>query len=162
MTNGAAAATSVAAFFFVSATVSGIAAEPGCGSFSLTGGEKVIGVVDNPPEGPSPGDIRAGNRQLLDEDGNRVADVHFTATLTALRTADTGSVFASVYFVRFGDGWISLDSVYELSDATDTSQRAADAILLVSGGTDAYDNATGKVRIIGGDPPIYVFDLNCE
>jgi len=162
MSKNAVAATSVAAFFFLSATGAGIAAEPGCGSFSLKGGEKAIEVVDNPPEGPSLGDVRAGNRQLLDENGNRVADVDFSATLTSLPTADSGSVFSSIYFIRFDDGWISFTSVYELSDATDTSQRAADAIMLVSAGTGAYDNAKGKVRIIGGDPPTYEFDLSCE
>jgi hypothetical protein len=161
MTNSAVAALGVAATFYLSATGAGIAAEP-CGKFSLKGGEKAIEVIDNPPKGPSLGDVRAGNRHLLDENGKRVADVNFSATLTALPTANTGSVFSSIYFIRFDDGWVSFTSVYELSDATDTSQRAADAIMLVSAGTGAYDNAKGKVRIIGGDPPTYEFDLSCE
>lgn len=139
-----------------------VAAEPNCGSFSLTGGDKVINVVDNPPEGPSPGDVRAGNRQLLDEDGVRVADVHFSATLTALPTARTGSVFVSQYFVKFADGWVSTSSVYELGDATDTSQRAGNAVLLASGGVGAFANATGQVVIEAGDPPTYVFKLSCD
>lgn len=155
-------ATAFAGIFFATVAVGSVAAQPNCGSFSLTGGEKVIDVVDNPPKGPSPGDVRAGNRQLLDTDGNRVADVHFSATLTALPTATTGSVFASQYFVKFADGWISSASVYELSDATDTSQRAGNAILLVSGGTGAFESAQGTVEIAAGDPPTYGFDLNCE
>lgn len=152
---------SVLSMVFCSAA-SAYAAEPGCGSFSLTGGEKVIDVVDNPPEGPSPGDVRAGNRKLVDVDGNEAAVVHFSATLTALPTAKTGSVFASQYFVKFAEGWIATASVYELSDATDTSQRAGNAVLLVSGGLGPFEGATGKIVIEAGDPPTYVFDLTCE
>ena len=39
---------------------------PGCGAYSLTGGEKSVGVVDNPPAGKSIGDTRAGWRKLLE------------------------------------------------------------------------------------------------
>ena len=163
MTIGRNVAVTLVAVISSVAAVGSLAAEPKCGSFSLTGGEKVINVVDNPPEGPSPGDVRAGNRQLLDAAGNRVADVQFSATLTALPTAGTGGVFASQYFVRFDEGWIASASVYELGDATDTSQRAGgNAVLVVSGGTGAFVNATGKIEIETGDPPTYVFELNCE
>ncbi len=36
------------------------AAGPACGSFVLVGGAKGINVIDNAPEGKSPGDVRAG------------------------------------------------------------------------------------------------------
>jgi hypothetical protein len=162
MSIGTIVATTLASAFFFSATVGGLAADSKCGSFRLTGGKKAINVVDNPPKGPSLGDVRVGNRQLLDKDANRVADVNFSATLTALPTASTGSVFSSIYFIKFVDGWISFTSLYELSDATDTSQRAGTAILLVAGGTGAFENARGKIEIEAGDPPAYVFDLSCE
>ena len=152
----------LATILSVAGAAGGLAAESKCGSFSLTGGEKAIDVVDNPPEGPSLGDVRVGNRKLLDKDGNPVADVNFSATLTALPTATTGSVFSSIYFIKFADGWISFTSLYELSDATDTSQRAANSLMLVSAGTGAFENAKGKVEIMAGDPPTYVFELNCE
>jgi hypothetical protein len=155
-------ATAMLAGILLAASAAGsLAAEPKCGTFSLTGGEKAINVVDNPPDGPSLGDVRVGNRQLLDQGGNRVADVHFSATLTALPTANTGSVFASQYFVKLADGWIASASVYELGDATDTSQRAGNAVLLVSGGIGAFEGARGKIEIVAGDPPTYVFDLDC-
>jgi hypothetical protein len=155
-------AAGLACAFAVAASATGFAADTKCGSFSLRGGEKVIDVVDNPPRGPSPGDVRAGNRQLIDDGGDGVAVVHFSATLTALPTATSGSTFASQYFVKFADGWIATSSVYELADAKDTSQRAGDAVLLVSGGTGAFENATGTIEIEAGDPPTYVFDLTCE
>ena len=135
---------------------------PACGSFSLTGGEKVIKVVDNPPKGPSPGDVRAGTRQLVDDNGAEVGTVNFVATQTATPTANRGSVLASQYFVNFQNGWISSTSVYELADAADTSQRAGNAVLVVSGGTGAFEDVGGRIIIEAGDPPTYVFDLACE
>jgi len=162
MSIGTTVAVALGAVLYLTGVAGSLAADSKCGSFSLTGGEKAIDVVDNPPEGPSLGDVRVGNRQLLDKDGNRVADVNFSATLTALPTASTGSVFSSIYFIKFADGWISFTSLYELSDATDTSQRAANSLMLVSAGTGAFENAKGKVEIEGGDPPTYVFNLNCD
>jgi len=138
------------------------AAEQQCGSFSLAGGDKVINVIDNPPEGASPGDVRAGSRQLVDEGGAVIADVHFVATQTATPTATRGSVLASQYFVKFSNGWIASNSVYELADAADKSQRAGNAILVVSGGTGAFANASGKIEIEAGDPPTYIFQLSCD
>lgn len=136
--------------------------KPVCGAFSLMGGEKVINVVDNPPKGPSPGDVRAGSRQLVDETGGEVGTVYFVATQTATPTADRGSVLASQYFARFENGSISSSSVYELADAADTSQRAGNAVLVVFGGTGAFENAKGQIVIEAGDPPTYVFDLGCR
>lgn len=135
---------------------------PECGSFTLAGGEKIINVIDNPPEGASPGDVRAGSRQLVDDDGAVVADVHFVATQTAIPTATRGSVLASQYFVKFSNGWVASQSVYELADAADTSQRAGNAILVVTGGTGAFANASGSIEVEAGDPPTYVFELSCN
>jgi len=162
MSVGTTVAVALGAVLCVTGVASSLGAEPKCGSFRLTGGEKAIHVVDNPPNGPSLGDVRVGNRQLLDKDDHRVADVNFSATLTALPTASTGSVFSSIYFIKFVDGWISFTSLYQLSDATDTSQRAGNAMLLVAGGTGAFENAKGKIEIEAGDPPTYVFDLTCK
>ena len=58
------------------------AAGPECGSFILVGGEKGINVIDNPPEGKSPGDVRAGWRKLADESGSPAGSVQFVTTLT--------------------------------------------------------------------------------
>ncbi len=147
----------------VSLAVPSLAAgAPSCGAFFLTGGEKTINLVDNPPKGLSIGDVRAGSRALLGADGSPVADVRFVATVTATATARHGSVLASQYFITFDDGWIATQSVYELADATDTSQRAGDAVLLVTGGMGAFRNARGTVTLKAGDPPTYVFDLTCK
>jgi hypothetical protein len=132
-----------------------------CAAFTLTGGEKVISVIDQPPEGPSPGDMRVGSRQLVDDKGSRIGEVHFRSTMTALAAGGRGDILASEYFISFPAGWIASQSLYELPDATDTSQRAGSATLVVSGGTGAFANAKGTVMIEAGDPPTYVFDLSC-
>jgi len=145
------------------ASVSRAEGEPGtaCGSFSLTGGEKGVQVVDNGPAGASTGDVRAGWRKLVDKDGKMVGEVHFVATLTDPGTVSPGDVLASQYFIAFGNSWISAVSLYQLPDAADTSQRAGDATLVVTGGTGTFDGASGKIVIKAGDPPTYDFDLTC-
>ncbi len=134
---------------------------PGCGSFSLTGGEKSVAVVDNPPEGKSIGDTRAGWRKLLDAAGAEVGEVHFVATLTAPEEAGHGDVLASQYFIVLASGWIATQSLYELPNAADTSQRAGNAVLVVAGGTGPFAGASGSVTIEAGDPPTYLFDVHC-
>jgi hypothetical protein len=135
---------------------------PDCGAFTLVGGEKGVEVVDNPPAGRSSGDTRAGWRKLADESGNPVGEVQFVATLTAPGGGDRGDVLAADYFVTLPDGWIASTSVYELANAADTSQRAGNATLVVTGGTGAYRGASGTIVIEPGEAPRYVFDLACN
>jgi hypothetical protein len=134
---------------------------PGCGAFSLAGGEKGVAVVDNPPEGKSIGDTRAGWRKLLDWAGAEVGEVHFVATLAAPEEAGHGDVLASQYFITLAGGWIATQSLYELPNAADTSQRAGNAVLVVTGGTGPFAGASGSVMIEAGDPPTYAFDVRC-
>jgi len=136
------------------------AAGPACGSFVLIGGEKGVTVVDNPPEGKSPGDMRAGWRKLADEGGKPVGTVQFVATLTEPGAAG-GDILAGQYYIRLPDGYISSQTVYQLPDSTDTSQKASNAVLVVTGGTGPYAGATGTVEIVAGEAPRYLFDLRC-
>ena len=133
----------------------------GCAAFSLTGGEKSVAVIDNPPEGKSIGDVRAGWRKLVDSSGGPVGEVHFVATLTRPEADGRGDVLASQYFIALKGGWIATQSLYELPNAADTSQRAGNAVLVVTGGTGPFAGASGTVAIEAGDPPTYVFDLHC-
>lgn len=135
---------------------------PGCGAFTLVGGEKGFEVVDNPPAGKSAGDTRAGWRKLADESGNPAGDVQFVATLTAPGDDERGDVLTADYFVTLADGWIASTSVYELANAADTSQRAGNATLVVTGGTGAYRGASGTIVIEPGEAPRYVFNLACN
>lgn len=134
---------------------------PGCGAFSLTGGEKAIEVIDESPAGKSIGDERAGWRRLLDGDGGEVAEVHFVATLTAPGGGDRGDVLASQYFVRFGGDWMVTASLYELPNADVATKGAGNARLVVTGGTGPFAGAQGTITIEAGNPPTYVFDVRC-
>lgn len=131
-----------------------------CGAFTLVGGEKGITVVDNPPEGKSAGDVRAGWRKLADEAGNPVGSVQFVATLTE-PGAEGGDVLAGAYFIRLPEGYIASQTVYQLPDSTDTSQKAQNAILVVTGGTGPYTGVIGTIELVAGTAPRYVFDLRC-
>ncbi|HET7716422.1 MAG TPA: hypothetical protein VFK86_12430 [Bauldia sp.] len=145
----------------LAAALPAVAAGAACGSFVLIGGEKVINVVDNPPAGKSAGDVRAGWRRLADEAGNPVGSVQFVATLTEPE-AEGGDVLAGDYYVRLPGGFIAAQTVYQLPDSTDTSQRAQNAVLVVTGGTGSYAGASGTIEIEAGEAPRYVFNLNCR
>lgn len=150
----------LAAIVLGGSIVSAEAAGPVCGAFTLVGGEKAINVIDNPPAGKSPGDVRAGWRKLADEAGNAAGSVQFVATLTE-PGAPGGDVLAGAYFVRLAEGYIASQTVYQLPDSNDTSQKAQNAVLVVTGGTGPYAGAAGTIEIVAGDAPRYVFDLHC-
>jgi hypothetical protein len=135
-------------------------AEPACGAFVLVGGEKAIALVDNPPEGKSIGDVRAGWRRLADETGKPVGEVHYVATLTG-PGAEDGDVLAGQYFIRLAGGWIASQTLYQLADSADTSQRAGNAVLVVTGGAGSFAGAEGTIEIEAGEAPRYIFDLRC-
>ena len=136
------------------------ASGPACGSFVLVGGEKGINVIDNPPEGKSPGDVRAGWRKLADEGGAPAGSVQFVATLTE-PNAEGGDILAGQYYIRLPDGYIATQTVYQLPDSTDTSQKASNAVLVVTGGTGIYAGAAGTIEIVAGEAPRYLFELRC-
>ena len=137
------------------------AADPSCGAFTLIGGEKGVNVVDNPPAGKSPGDVRAGWRRLADEGGVAAGTVHYVAVLTE-PGAVGGDVLAGDYYVRLAGGTIAAQTLYQLADAGDTSQKAQNAVLIVTGGTGDFAGARGTVEIVAGEAPRYVFDLACR
>ncbi len=137
------------------------AAGPACGSFTLVGGEKAVNAIDNPPAGKSIGDVRAGWRKLADESGKPVGAVHFVATLTAPGDDSHGDALSGQYFVTLPDGWIAAMTFYTLANAADTSQKAGNAILVVTGGTGPYAGAHGTITIEAGTAPRYVFALTC-
>jgi len=144
----------------VAAAGAASAAEPGCGAFTLVGGAKGITVVDNPPAGKSAGDVRAGWRRLAEAGGSVVGTVHFVAVLTE-PDAEGGDVLAGDYYVRLANGTIASQTLYQLPDAADTSQKARNAVLVVTGGTGAFAGASGTIEIVAGEAPRYVFDLRC-
>lgn len=136
------------------------AATPSCGEFALVGGEKEVTVIDNPPAGKSPGDVRAGWRRLNDESGADVGSVQFVATLTQ-PGAKGGDVLTGLYAIRFIDGAIMTQTVYQLADSDDTSQKAGSATLIVTGGTGTFSGAAGTIVIEPGTAPRYLFNLHC-
>ena len=52
-------------------------------------------------------------------------------------------------------------TVYQLPDSTDTSQKASNAVLVVTGGTGPYAGAAGTIEIVAGEAPRYLFELRC-
>lgn len=137
-------------------------AGPACGAFVLTGGDKTITAVDNPPEGRSPGDKRVGTRVLLADDGQPIGEEVFIATTAATATADRTDLMATDFYFRFANGWISGSAVYHLPDPDDPLHaRGVDLTVVVTGGAGAFASASGQVVLKAGDPPGFSFDLSC-
>ena len=140
----------------------GDVAGPQCGSFVLTGGDKTITSVDNPPEGRSPGDKRVGTRILVGGEGQPIGEEVFIATTAALAAGGRGDLMATDFYFKFSNGWISGSAVYQLPDPDDpVHARGVDLTVVVTGGAGAFDGVGGKVILEAGDPPIFAFDLSC-
>jgi hypothetical protein len=136
------------------------AADGMCGAFVLTGGNKQIDYIDQPPAGRSIGDVRAGTRVLEDDEGQRVGELHFVSTLTS--RGPEGDMLSGKFFFELPGGWITADTLYAWADATDTGQNAADLTLVVGGGVGPYVGASGTIVSEPGEPPHYHFDLKCH
>ena len=152
----------LSAAIVVAGSLSAEAAGTACQPLRLTGGDKGVTVVDNPPAGKSPGDTRAGWRRLVDEAGAPAGEVHYVATLTEPAANGRGDVLAGQYFITLPDGLVVASTLYELGDAANTGKGAGNAVLVVTGGTGAYAGASGAVTIEAGDRPHYAFALACR
>ncbi len=86
--------------------------------------------------------------------------MQFVATLTE-PNAEGGDILAGQYYIRLPDGYIATQTVYQLPDSTDTSQKASNAVLVVTGGTGIYAGAAGTIEIVAGEAPRYLFELRC-
>ena len=130
-----------------------------CGSFDLVGGDKATNIVDHPPEGNSPGDVRIGYRELQDGDGNSVGEIYFVNTL--LRLGEQGDhLFAGDILFFFPDGVVTGTVTFQRPNVIDQSTPALTVI--ISGGSGAYERASGTVEVGSGDTPGFAFRLVCD
>ena len=134
--------------------------KPLCGSFELIGGHKDVAFVDNGENDVDIGDRRAGWRQLNDNDGNPVGEVHFAVTVT--KAAENGDTVIGNYVIALPQGWLTAETLYERRTASDVGQSAASAALVVTGGIGPYGGVTGLIEIEPGDAPVYRFDIACR
>ncbi|MCP4383749.1 MAG: hypothetical protein GY798_20445 [Hyphomicrobiales bacterium] len=133
-----------------------------CDPITLIGGEKSVAFIDNGAEGVSIGDARAGWRILADEAGTFEGRVHFVATVTEVGADGGGQTLQGDYTIALADGWLSATALYVWNDASEVSQRATGATLMVTGGVGAYGDAEGAVIIEPGDAPRYRFNIDCD
>jgi len=130
-----------------------------CGSFDLVGGDKATNILDNPPEGNSPGDVRIGYRELQDGDGNSVGEAYFVNTLLRLGEEDD-HLFAGDIRILLPDGVVIGTLTFQRSNVIDQSTPALTVI--VSGGSGAYEGASGTVEVGSGETPSFAFRLVCD
>ncbi|MEM7443605.1 MAG: hypothetical protein AAF414_09785 [Pseudomonadota bacterium] len=120
---------------------------------------KTTNIIDHPPEGDSPGDIRVGLRELADQDGNPAGALYFVSTLAQL--SDEGEhLFVADFQVDLPDGLLVGSTNFQR--VNDTTQESAPLVIVITGGSGAYRGASGVLEIESGDRPSYSFDLDCR
>lgn len=105
---------------------------PKCGSFVLTGGEKTINSVDNPPDGRSPGDQRVGTRLLVDDAGTQIGEEVFVAITAATGATRGRDLMATEFFFSFSTGWVGGSALFPTPTIPSTPR--ASTLLLWSPG----------------------------
>ncbi|WP_421723328.1 hypothetical protein [Bauldia sp.] len=133
-----------------------------CGRVVLTGGEKAVEFVDNGAPGVSIGDVRAGWRALHDDAGTYQGKTYFVATVVDVDPEGGGDTVQGTYTIALADGWLVAAAFYGWNDASDVSQRATGATLVITDGFGAYGGAEGILTIEPGDTPKYRFQVDCE
>jgi hypothetical protein len=101
--------------------------------------------VDAPPrtlgqEEITPGDQIVNTRRLLDGSGDRAGAVHEVCAVTEGRNRDATELCQGV--VELDDGKLSFSKTQKLSGSFPPTA--------ITGGTDAYEGATGMITLAGG------------
>lgn len=158
------AATLAAAALAALAAPAAAADAPACGSFDLYPVADGITPVDEPPEGPSPGDRRIARYLLTDEDGATVGRFDVVATvLAAPEGGETELLATGVH--AFASGTVTITMRYTLPDpASAGSGPDRELVQAVTGGTGDFAGASGTTTSVTLDDGRrrMTFDLDCS
>ena len=145
-------------------------AQEACAPFTVgTNDERIVVAHDSEPEGPSLGDVRLGERVLVDADGTSVGTSRWTITLLdpdhggdpshllvkSYAIFDSGVLISEHILTQTVDGILTTDL---------TIARESEGAVL--GGTGVFANARGTMTLLlqGGGPIDldYLYDISCE
>lgn len=147
------------ALTLAAASAHGQTPELSCGAFELVAANKSTDIIDHPPEGDSPGDVRVGVRELNDLNGTPVGTLYFVSTLTKLGEGRNHYFNVDLNFDMAG-GVIAGSSLFQRENVAD--QRTPGLTVIVRGGTGLFEGASGFIQIGSGETPSYSFDLDCD
>lgn len=126
-----------------------------------------VTFVDAAPEGTSIGDKRIGQKDLLDENGDKVGVFRWIATVVQVGVGESKPVYAVDKFYEFEEGILigrSLDNVN--SPVGDTSKTSiVSGHTSIHGGVGKYSGASGTKRHERHPETgrfTYHFDIDCN
>ncbi|MEM1129460.1 MAG: hypothetical protein AAGH83_02960 [Pseudomonadota bacterium] len=146
------------------------AAQEVCAPFTVgTNDERIVETLDAEPEGPSLGDVRLGERPLVDADGTPVGTNRWMVTVLDPDHGGEPSHLLVKNYAIFDTGvLISEIIVTQTVDDIHATDRtiAAESDGVVLGGTGVFASAHGTVRLLRqSDGPIDLdlqFDISCD
>ncbi|MEM7446078.1 MAG: hypothetical protein AAF414_22350 [Pseudomonadota bacterium] len=133
-------------------TIAGVASaqqasDPHCGNFVAFVVNDDVTVVDQGPEGASPGDQRIIRGRLTDTDGNRIGRQHAIATISH-SSVEGEPLFYVTLLETFDVGTVASTAMIPSPNALDPSSRPdASYQRAVTGGTGDFAHATGTVTL---------------
>lgn len=132
---------------------------------TAAGEGRIVSYHEVGPDGPGPGDVRPGLRNLVDDDGNTIGQLRWYETLIGPDgDPDGGSVSVVRYYVMLPEGMILAENLNlaqkPRADLAAPPIEAAHVIIL--GGTGVYAGARGTMKQtvgVDGDPLKVVYDV---
>jgi hypothetical protein len=156
------AACSLVAVLALGVLVAGCGGGSGVKSESLTviTGQTMRVTTDNPPKGPSPGDVYTFVRTLFDEDNKQVGTLEGVSVTTPARARAEHRI-STIQF-NLPEGTITIGGVFEVGAPGGAQPGAAGVTRAILGGTGTYRSASGEAAVtpLPNDRVKYVFELD--
>ncbi len=136
-----------------------------CSPITLKGSSKdrKVSYVDAGEKGLSAGDMRIGSRSLLDETGTIIGKMRWIATFMEPAEDGAAGISTATRYFELPKGTVFAIGLHRIdhpfADAGVPSIGPANAA--ITGGTGAYEDATGYISFTPGEEPSYEFDMQC-
>lgn len=136
-----------------------------CSPITLKGSSKdrKVSYVDAGEKGLSAGDMRIGSRSLLDETGTIVGKMRWIATVMEPGEEGAAGITTATRYFELPKGTVFAISLQRIDNpfANAGAPSIGRANAAITGGTGAYEEATGYIAFTPGEEPTYEFDMQC-
>lgn len=123
---------------------------PECGDFSVTLERDAVEYIDHGEPGLTTGDRRVGRYFLNDDQGVRIGTMDYITTVLVPTSTGHHPLHAIGHHL-FDNGQITHSLIYDLTDPTSEADVAEQAVFTVTGGTGAFEHASGVIQLVERD-----------